>query len=144
MRMLSVREAFQMLKERGIALNKQELRKWLNNGYIVAVPPINRRVGWQISEEALNEFIDKYENGHFEELKRRRQSQLEQKPYGLGEGTTRRASHEAAPDSYVRSLEQDMMLLQQQLYSLRREINDLKKVLGFPILINAEDAWDSN
>ena len=34
--MLSVRDAFQILKERGIARDKQEIRKWLNEGLIRA------------------------------------------------------------------------------------------------------------
>lgn len=36
--MLSVRDAFQILQDRGIARDKQEIRKWLNEGYIQAEP----------------------------------------------------------------------------------------------------------
>lgn len=133
--MLNVREAFQLLKERGIARDKQELRKWLNEGFIQADPPINRRVGWKISEDALNEFIHKYENGLFEELGRRRRA--DEARAGLFSRTRTVSDENDDNDPYIVRLEEEVIHLRRQVRTLRREFNDLKKVLGFPIL-NAE------
>ncbi|WP_274364215.1 hypothetical protein [Paenibacillus thermotolerans] len=130
--MMNVREAFQLLKERGIARDKQELRKWLNEGFIQADPPVNRRVGWKISEDALNEFIHKYENGQFEELGKRRRS--EEARVGLYSRSRITNVDRSDSDTYIIKLEEEVIHLRRQVRALRREFNDLKKVLGFPIL----------
>lgn len=138
--MLNVREAFQLLKERGIARDKQELRKWLNEGFIQADPPVNRRVGWKISEDALNEFIHKYENGQFEELGKRRRT--EEARVGLTPRSRITSVERSDSDAYIFILEEEVIQLRRQMRTLRREFNDLKKVLGFPIL-NPEPSEDS-
>jgi len=129
----SVRDAYQILKERGIARDKQEVRKWLIEGHIKAEPPINRRVGWKIDGESLMEFVARFEKGELDRLIRRRRKTLV--PPGLGDPA-------AATDGegrilispHVVRLEEEVASLRQQVRVLRREMNDLKKVLGFPVL----------
>jgi len=141
----NVRDAFQLLKERGIARDKQEVRKWLNEGYIEAAPPENRRVGWKIPEASLQTFILRFEQGEFEALHQRRKAipQLTlpgvpppaadaDSPVGVG----------IAPQ-LVR-MEEEVGALRQQVRVLRRELNDLKKVLGFPVLAAAEQGESPN
>ncbi|MCI3922696.1 hypothetical protein MO973_20905 [Paenibacillus sp. TRM 82003] len=138
----SVRDAFQLLKERGIARDKQEVRKWLNEGMIHANPPINRRVGWKIEAEALQTFIRKYEEGAFKALETRKRALA--KSTLAKHWTDRLADEPSTPfvnDPVVIRLEEDVTTLRQQVKTLRRELNDLKKVLGFPLLTNAADAW---
>jgi translation elongation factor EF-Ts len=128
MSMYNVREAYQVLKERGIARDKQEVRRWLNEGYIQADPPMNRRIGWKIEVEALQSFIQRFENGEFEELRyRRRNEVMLQLKSVKGHVPSENRSQ------FIR-LEEEVAELRQQLRGLRRELNDLKKVLGFPIL----------
>jgi len=138
MTIYSVRDAFQLLKERGIARDKQEVRKWLNAGYIQADPPENRRIGWKIRADALQTFIQRFEAGEFEELQQRRkpsvtlQLRLDQ-PHDGPDGVP------PMIDPHVVRLEEEVLSLRQQVRALRRELNDLKKVLGFPILTSAQD-----
>ncbi|WP_309122349.1 hypothetical protein [Paenibacillus sp.] len=126
----NVRDAFQVLKERGIARDKQEVRKWLNEGYIEAEPPENRRLGWKIQADALHRFIERYEVGEFQGLMQRRKAipalSIEARPMSEGEPK--------GSDSQLFRLEEEMTTLRQQVRALRREMNDLKKVLGFPVL----------
>jgi translation elongation factor EF-Ts len=128
MSMYNVREAYQVLKERGIARDKQEVRRWLNEGYIQADPPMNRRIGWKIEVEALQSFIQRFENGEFEELRYRRRNAVMLQLKSV-------KGHVPSEDrsQFIR-LEEEVAELRQQLRGLRRELNDLKKVLGFPIL----------
>ncbi|TLS51987.1 hypothetical protein FE782_11440 [Paenibacillus antri] len=131
----NVRDAFQVLKERGIARDKQEVRKWLNEGYIEAEPPENRRIGWKIRADALQRFIERYEVGDFQGLMQRRKTtipalSLEARPLSEGEPK--------GSESQLFRLEEEMTSLRQQVRALRREMNDLKKVLGFPVLAAAQ------
>jgi len=147
MLLYNVRDAFQLLKERGIARDKQEVRKWLNEGLIQANPPENRRIGWKIQAEALQAFIAKYENGEFEALLQRRKNVLPPL-VTFGEPSSAASSGErqgTEPASFVR-LEEEVVSLRQQVRVLRRELNDLKKVLGFPVLAStgARDGADSD
>ncbi len=132
----NVRDAFQLLKERGIARDKQEVRKWLNEGFIQAAPPENRRIGWKIQAEALQAFIAKYEKGEFESLLQRRKPSLP--PVTLFDESAPAADGErkGTEPGYAR-LEEEVVSLRQQVRVLRRELNDLKKVLGFPVLTAA-------
>ena len=133
MLLYNVRDAFQLLKERGIARDKQEVRKWLNEGFIQADPPENRRIGWKIQSEALQSFIAKYENGEFETLLQRRKAAIPSVAL-FGEPSSPAVGERPASESgYVR-LEEEVVSLRQQVRVLRRELNDLKKVLGFPVL----------
>lgn len=131
----NVREAYQVLKERGIARDKQEVRRWLNEGYIPAEPPVNRRIGWRIEEASLHTFIERFESGEFEELRHRRR-------------TTVRLHLEESGDSdqlpntsraQLIRLEEEVTELRTQLRGLRREMNDLKKILGFPVLRSVQE-----
>jgi len=134
MLLYNVRDAFQLLKERGIARDKQEVRKWLNEGFIRADPPENRRVGWRIEAEALQTFIRRYENGEFETLMQRRKPALPPVLLRTGESAPRAETERRAVDPHMVRMEEEVLALRQQVKSLRREMNDLKKVLGFPVL----------
>lgn len=134
----SVRDAFQLLRERGIARDKQEVRKWLNEGRIRADPPVNRRVGWKIEAEALQAFIRQYEEGAFKELEpRKRASATLAISTRWSERPAQASSASMITDPLVVRLEEDVVTLKRQVKSLRRELNDLKKVLGFPTLTAA-------
>jgi hypothetical protein len=153
MKTLCVREAFEILRERGIARDKQELRKWLNEGYIRAEPPVNRRVGWQIPEMELLAFIEKFEAGEFQELRRNRRADVSigllqdegarrtsgREDVGGESGVAARAGASPRLDPYVIHLEVEVSSLRKDLRLLRRELNDLKKVLGFPVLIQSDE-----
>lgn len=136
MSMYNVRGAFEMLQERGIARDKQEIRKWLNEGYIEADPPINRRVGWKIEPDALQRFIERFESGEYQELvQRRRSTKITLGDAALsaeGPSTQLQTASDSGTHTY---LEDEVRVLRQQVRVLRRELNDLKKVLGFPILV---------
>jgi len=136
MQLYNVRDAFQLLKERGIARDKQEVRKWLNEGLIEATPPVNRRVGWKIEADKLQTFIRRFENGEFEELRNRRRPSTAIHMYGAL-SPTGTASDVPVVDPLLVRLEDEVITLRQQVRGLRRELNDLKKVLGFPLLASA-------
>jgi|GEM_PF-3101346 len=136
--MYNVRDAFEVLQERGIARDKQEVRKWLNEGYIEAEPPINRRVGWKIDPAALQRFIERFENGELQELVQRRRTAKLRLGNANSEAVTPSLllqAHSGDQTSSSFYLENEMRTLRQQVRTLRRELNDLKKVLGFPILV---------
>jgi hypothetical protein len=152
MKTLCVREAFAILRERGIVRDKQELRKWLNEGYIQAEPPVNRRVGWQIPEMELLAFIEKFEAGEFQELRRNRRADVSigllkeeaalrtsSEDVGGGAGGTAGAGASPRLDPYVIHMEVEVSTLRKELRLLRRELNDLKKVLGFPVLVHSDE-----
>lgn len=141
---MNVQDAFQLLLERGIARNKQEVRKWLNEGYIEAEPPVNRRIGWKIDPEALAAFIRKFENGEFEHLRKRRRvnkfmQMMHESPSQQEQPQTSIPSAKPSPAA-IYQLEEEVRTLRQQVQGLRRELNDLKKVLGFPILTPSDPA----
>lgn len=136
----SVRDAFQLLKERGIARDKQEVRKWLNAGYIEADPPENRRIGWKISPDALQVFIQRYEAGEFEELLQRRKPTVTLQ-LRLGDTPPTEEAPASVSPQVIR-LEEEVLAMRQQVRALRRELNDLKKVLGFPILVSSPEQED--
>lgn len=129
----NVRDAFHLLRERGIARDKQDVRKWLNQGYIEADPPENRRIGWRIDAEALQKFIQRFEQGEFESLRQRRR--LSSHLTSPGEQAPPVTDAEGPQLARV---EEEVLTLRQQVRSLRRELNDLKKILGFPTLTPAE------
>jgi hypothetical protein len=131
--MYNVREAYQLLKERGIARDKQEVRRWLNEGYIQAETPINRRVGWKIEEEALQSFIQRFENGEFQELSHSCRTTMSLR---LKEGGDPILLPNEERTQLIR-LEEEVSWLRTQVRGLRRELNDLKKILGFPVLLPA-------
>ena len=141
MSMYNVRDAFEVLQERGIARDKQEVRKWLNEGLIEAVPPINRRVGWKIDPAALQRFIEKFENGELQELIQRRRmtkSRLHDASSNAVTSSLRLQAPSGNPIPPSSYLEDEVRTLRQQVRTLRRELNDLKKVLGFPILVPSD------
>ena len=129
----SVRDAYQILKERGIARDKQEVRKWLMEGHIKAEPPVNRRVGWKIDAESLKEFVQRFENGELDRLVRRRRKPLIPSELGEPITVTQNDGRILISPQFIR-LEEEVSALRQQVRILRREMNDLKKVLGFPVL----------
>lgn len=133
----SVSDAYILLKERGIARDKQEVRKWLNEGHIKAEPPANRRVGWKIDAESLQQFIQQFENGELEQLVRRRRKPVVPTEFGEPLGESQDGGRIYISPQFVR-LEEEVATMRQQLRALRRELNDLKKVLGFPVLQPAD------
>ena len=137
----NVREAFQLLKERGIARDKQEIRKWLQQGFIRADPPVNRRVGWKIHPDALQAFIQQYERGEYDGIIRRRRRSSDSPTGRSPSGSLIPASGEerSALDPYLLMLEAEVLSLKEQLREQRQELNDLKKILGFPILRTSDE-----
>lgn len=57
MKMYSVDEVFELLKEKKITTNKESVRRWLRDGVIQGIAPSSRKEGWRISEDAVNAFI---------------------------------------------------------------------------------------
>ena len=58
--MLTVREALTVLREKDITNSEQLLRRWLREGRIQAIPPIQRKDGWRIDPEELDRFTDEF------------------------------------------------------------------------------------
>ena len=57
MKVYSVDEAFELLKQNKITTNKESVRRWLRQGVIIGIAPTSKKEGWNIPEENLNEFI---------------------------------------------------------------------------------------
>ena len=55
--MLSVDEAFKILKEHKITTHIESVRRWLRSGEIKGVKPQSRKEGWRIDENDLYDFI---------------------------------------------------------------------------------------
>ena len=57
MKMYSVQEAFEILKENKITSNIESVRRWLRQGKIKGIAPKSRKDGWKILESDLQNFM---------------------------------------------------------------------------------------
>lgn len=55
--MITITKALEILSNNNITKSEQVLRRWLRNGKIKNAKIINKKTGWQIDEQALQDFI---------------------------------------------------------------------------------------
>jgi hypothetical protein len=58
MKIYSVDEAFEILRDHKITTHKESVRRWLRAGMIKGTSPVSRKEGWHVTEKELNKFIE--------------------------------------------------------------------------------------
>lgn len=58
MKIYSVDEAFEILRDHKITTHKESVRRWLRTGMINGTSPVSRKEGWHVTEKELNKFIE--------------------------------------------------------------------------------------
>jgi hypothetical protein len=57
MKIYSVDEAFEILRDHKITTHKESVRRWFRAGMIKGISPVSRKEGWHVTEKELNKFI---------------------------------------------------------------------------------------